>query len=417
MDLFAIVKKKNIQAIKKAIEEGADLNQADEKDRTVLHIACTFRYPSNIIKFLIEQGCNIDAQQYMGYTPLHLACYGNNPDFETIETILSFGPNLNLVNRFLNTPLHLICQFSPTYKCVSALLGAGVQVNKKNTNGQTCLHKLLIPLSKQKKVTIDGEWIKICELLVDHGADVFAKDKQGITPIGMIRDEEFADILASETDLLASFQQFREDKDFADFEIKNTKIHLDWLQLRIGKPIDKNVLQILEKQEEQDLDKFLDWVYTGSIQNRQVLKIAKLIEIPDFEKKCGKKGLLFSLNHWYLDNSSKDFTIIVKKKAIKVHRLVLILRSGLFRGMFLAINESDNQIHEQFGFSESLFENFVHWLYYDQIDLKKKKKKEITFLKQSMDYYQLSPNNSLTRYIGNSSKKKILNQDNKCIIF
>ncbi|KAJ6242695.1 cyclin-dependent kinase inhibitor 2c-related [Anaeramoeba flamelloides] len=417
MDFFAIVKKKDIQAIKKAIEEGADLKQVDERDRTVLHIACTFRYPSNIIKFLIEQGCDIDAQQYMGYTPLHLACYGNKPDSKAIKTILSFGPNLNLVNRFLNTPLHILCQFSPTYKGVSALLRAGVQVNKKNTNGQTCLHKLLIPLSKQKRVKITDEWIKICELLVDHGADVFSKDNRGITPIEMIQDEEFAKILTSETDLLASFRHFREDKDFVDFEIKNAKVHLSWFQLRIGKPINKNVLQILENVEEDHLNQFLDWVYTGSVQCREVLKIANQIEIPEFEKKCGKKGLLYSLNYWYLDNDSKDFTIIIKKTPIRVHKLILIIRSGLFRGMFLAINENDNQIHEQFGFSESLFESFVHWLYYDQIDLKKKKKKEIKLLNDSIDYYQLSPNNSLTKYLENSSKKKSLNQDNKCIIF
>ncbi|KAJ5078379.1 speckle-type poz protein [Anaeramoeba ignava] len=69
------------------------------------------------------------------------------------------------------------------------------------------------------------------------------------------------------------------------------------------------------------------------------------------QSKKGRKGILKDLSKLYQQESTKDFTIICEEeKEIKVHKLILILRSELFKGMFqLNVQDSSNRVHDYSG--------------------------------------------------------------------
>ncbi|KAJ5075931.1 hypothetical protein M0811_06793 [Anaeramoeba ignava] len=71
------------------------------------------------------------------------------------------------------------------------------------------------------------------------------------------------------------------------------------------------------------------------------------------ETKKGRKGILKDLSKLYKKNETKDFTIIVEdEKEIKVHKLILLLRSELFKGMISKVGKS----HQVYDYSGKSFE-------------------------------------------------------------
>ncbi|KAJ5073698.1 hypothetical protein M0811_08535 [Anaeramoeba ignava] len=107
-------------------------------------------------------------------------------------------------------------------------------------------------------------------------------------------------------------------------------------------------------------------------------------------EKKGRKGIIKDLSKLYQENETKDFRIICEEKEIKVHKLILILRSELFKGMFeLNIQDQSNQVHDYSGKSFETINQFIYFLYNDEFEEEIKINKEFYDLK---DYFQLNPN-------------------------
>ncbi|KAJ5067489.1 speckle-type poz protein [Anaeramoeba ignava] len=113
------------------------------------------------------------------------------------------------------------------------------------------------------------------------------------------------------------------------------------------------------------------------------------------KSKSKRKGIIKDLSKLYEENDSKkDFTIICEEeKEIKVHKLILFLRSELFKGMFqLNIQDKSNQVHD---YSEKSFETlnqFIYFLYHDKIEENKINLKIIEEFEDIKDYFQLNLN-------------------------
>ncbi len=64
------IEKASVSDVKKAIEEGADVNAKDVFDWTPLMCASHYNKNPEVAKLLIEAGADVNAKDMYGYTPL-----------------------------------------------------------------------------------------------------------------------------------------------------------------------------------------------------------------------------------------------------------------------------------------------------------------------------------------------------------
>ncbi|KAJ5079179.1 hypothetical protein M0811_14563 [Anaeramoeba ignava] len=185
-------------------------------------------------------------------------------------------------------------------------------------------------------------------------------------------DTSFVFSLVSKS-LISDFQNLLERKEFTDIEIptNSQKIpaHRLIIELRIGKENVSKLIQISYSKstfEPRTLGFDENWV----------------------ANKSGKKGLIRDLERLYSDEDSKDFIIIAQEK-IKVHRLILIARSDLYRGMFLNVNDSSNCVNDYSGRSAHSIKQVIQFLYLNKID-EDLSVEIVDELFDASEYYQLN---------------------------
>lgn len=106
-------------------------------------------------------------------------------DVETVKTMLSAGPALaTSVDKFKFQPIHLLDMYFDG-EILNLLLANGADINAKNDEGVTLLHIIRDP----DAVTI----------LVQKGADIEARDMGGWTPLIMqaSAQQDGADVVAA----------------------------------------------------------------------------------------------------------------------------------------------------------------------------------------------------------------------------
>uniref|UniRef100_A0A182MSV2 Poly [ADP-ribose] polymerase n=1 Tax=Anopheles culicifacies TaxID=139723 RepID=A0A182MSV2_9DIPT len=128
----------------------------DGRHSTPLHFAAGFnRVP--VVEFLLEHGAEVHASDKGGLVPLHNACsYGH---YEVTELLVKHGANVNVADLWKFTPLH--------------------------------------------EAAAKGKY-EIVKLLIKHGADVTKKNRDGATPLDLVRegDQDVADLLRGNAALL-----------------------------------------------------------------------------------------------------------------------------------------------------------------------------------------------------------------------
>ncbi|KAJ5069540.1 kelch repeat and btb domain-containing protein [Anaeramoeba ignava] len=94
----------------------------------------------------------------------------------------------------------------------------------------------------------------------------------------------------------------------------------------------------------------------------------------------------------YLNENEKDFIIERKEKQYKFPKLILIMRSELYRGMFLSVTEDkSNKVTDYGGLSDKSFQIIEYWIYSNQIkDDIQITKRMIKSIKRGIDYFQLN---------------------------
>ena len=238
---FKAVKENNIDAVKQLLSAGIDVNIGDRNRLTALHFARS----AEMVKFLKESGANVDIRAKQGITPLHrityredikpsertvifqalldsgadihaqdedgntvvhYASHENLPDI--IEISLAEGVNVNVVNKYGETPLFKAWNESSRrvliknkadvkartrsgktvlhgYNITASIddyIEAGADVNARDDKGRTPLHYR----------TVDPEDVK---KLIEAGADVNAIDQNGETPLDKASNVEVAELL------------------------------------------------------------------------------------------------------------------------------------------------------------------------------------------------------------------------------
>ncbi|KAK9703982.1 Poly(ADP-ribose) polymerase catalytic domain [Popillia japonica] len=109
--------------------------KSDGRHSTPLHFASGYnRVP--VVEFLLQLGADVHAKDKGGLVPLHNACsYGH---YEVTELLVKHGASVNVADLWKFTPLHEAAA-KGKYEIVKLLLKHGADPSKKNRDGATPL--------------------------------------------------------------------------------------------------------------------------------------------------------------------------------------------------------------------------------------------------------------------------------------
>lgn len=122
---------------------------------------------------------HINSYSNDGFTPLGLASFFGH--IELVKLLLDQGadPNIAANNSFKVTPLHSACAIS-NYDIAKILIEKGANVNAKQIQGVTPLHS----------AAHNGQ-AKLVKLLLKNGAEINSKMDDGKTPLFMAEEKGF----------------------------------------------------------------------------------------------------------------------------------------------------------------------------------------------------------------------------------
>jgi len=174
-ELFQAIYVRNLDKVKKLLEEGgADVNHR-RMGSTPLHSAARSDWPQ-LGKVLMEEGADPDARDNTGRTPLHVAAQFNSVHMAQMLANSNLTHS-NLTGDVLGrTALHLAAMHDSALVAKALLRAAGDQpewaVEANDLYGRTALH-----------FAAGTDSLTVAALLLSYGADVNALDEKGSTPL------------------------------------------------------------------------------------------------------------------------------------------------------------------------------------------------------------------------------------------
>ncbi|KAJ1467269.1 ankyrin repeat-containing domain protein [Baffinella frigidus] len=162
------------------LRSGADVNLADVSDQfTAMHLVCAGPcevFADDVLAAICALGADPNAVTNQGETALHLLVEQLDT-FDMVKTLHSFHPGLNFSprdNQF-NTPLHLLpAEINETF---GHLIEQGADIEAKDKDGDTPMHIFAVQSYD------DEAGLHCLSLLLLHGAEMDSVNAQGITPL------------------------------------------------------------------------------------------------------------------------------------------------------------------------------------------------------------------------------------------
>lgn len=179
-------------------------SKKDQAGRTALHWACAGA-KQDVVEFLIaEPNVRLDEPDDSGWTPLMIAASAGS--LPLVQALLKLGCDPNKANENKQRALHYACSKN-RIEIVECLLQNGAQVNAQDVYGSTALHRAAskgyikivdLLLGGQFKASVDQrdatgstalhlaceeERVDTAKLLLQYGADPYAKNKEEKTPV------------------------------------------------------------------------------------------------------------------------------------------------------------------------------------------------------------------------------------------
>ena len=154
-----VAEKGYLNRAKKLIERGADVNEKDNNGYQILHYAVLSDNPK-MIELLVDHGADVNAKANNGWTVLHSAVLNGNVEAIHAKTrvIFTTTPVIKGEGIYLKGNLEV----------VQWLVEHGADVNAKDNDGCTVLHS-----------AVENGNLDVINYLVKHGADINAKDYYG----------------------------------------------------------------------------------------------------------------------------------------------------------------------------------------------------------------------------------------------
>ncbi|KAJ5069821.1 hypothetical protein M0811_11483 [Anaeramoeba ignava] len=143
--------------------------------------------------------------------------------------------------------------------------------------------------------------------------------------------------------------------------------------------------EIISKKSIQESNQIFEMIYSNRIINP--ILYSEIKGIINSNEKIEE-----TMKRIYLNENEKDFIIERKEKQYKFPKLILIMRSELYRGMFLSVTEDkSNKVTDYSELSNKSFQLLEYWIYSNQIkDGIKITEQTIDELERGIDYFQLN---------------------------
>ncbi|KAJ6228785.1 ankyrin repeat-containing protein [Anaeramoeba flamelloides] len=375
--LLAVLNQPRLEIIKLFVENGANIHQMDTRGNTCLHLSCQ-KNNLEMINFFLDKGLDPNLKNSNSSTPLQISIL-TNKDLSVIKLLLKYGGDLNIVDKFSHNCLELSILSRVDSEIILYILNCdGVNLYFKNKNDRSILD-LAIRGRFETKVLIN-----MIERGISYNND-FIKD---IVP----SDSEKFKMIKSANSLCHDMLRLFERAEKTDLIINEIKVHRLIIELRLetNHTIVKNILE--KNYDHKQTKLFLKWVYDGQINEnlKLITQVCKYFPSIDTKSKSLRSGIVKDLKHLYNQENTKNFSIIIKKKKINVHKLILQARSETFRGMLINVSENSKVVHDYTGMSEIALEKIFEFIYCDSFDVNSITQETIDEINEFVDYYQLN---------------------------
>lgn len=153
-------------------------NHDDPSSRALvvqLHYAVQYN-DRQVVQDILNSRVPLDVKNEVhGNAAIHFAAKNYEHDYEVMELLISRGADVNMLNKYDNTPLHLVLvRDNCNPKVIQLLVECGADVNKFNVSNSSALH-FAVQSSNCK--------VEVLDLLLSSGAEIDAVNCVGDTPL------------------------------------------------------------------------------------------------------------------------------------------------------------------------------------------------------------------------------------------
>jgi len=183
-NIFDAIKNNNLEQLKKAIDEGADINVARDDGATPLYFAA-YKGHSEVVQHLLEkEGIEVNKADKYGDTPLYIAA--QNGHLEVVKHLLAQGGIEvdKADNDYGFTPLYVAAQGGHLEIVQHLLAQGGIEVNKAKNGGFTPLYA----------AARNGHLEVVQHLLAQEGIEVDKARDNGLTPLHVAAQKNHVNI-------------------------------------------------------------------------------------------------------------------------------------------------------------------------------------------------------------------------------
>lgn len=187
-DPFILLYRLPVAALREQLKKDPSLALANDHGRNLIR-AAAIAWDVSRLRLLLEFGADVEAKDGGGHNPLY--CVANRRGREeegraALELLIEHGANVNQVTGVGGmTPLHMSARRGTT-KIAEALLDAGAEIEARDKNGETPL----------RRAVNCGQERMVC-LLLSRGANPRSTDKNGRTPMDAARSENVRKLIAT----------------------------------------------------------------------------------------------------------------------------------------------------------------------------------------------------------------------------
>ena len=169
-------------------KDAKQVNKVDRSGLAPIHVAA---YVGNMatLKLLLSRGAEKDARRPDGMTPMLIAAFrGTSKHGDICVELAAQGANVNVAGPMGMTVLHFLCSkglSAPVLELLNAQ-PVGANVNARTNEKSTPLH-----------AAVSGNHLDLALTLIGQGADALAKNKQGKTPLQLVKNQADRERLAA----------------------------------------------------------------------------------------------------------------------------------------------------------------------------------------------------------------------------